>query len=225
MIERKGKDAWPEREAMLFPFRWIECLRELDSGDRWAMIEAIGAYASRGEAPKFAGALAALWVEFRRQIDFDVQHYAEICRRNRENGQKGAAFGALGGRPRKTPKNPAGGFENPEKPRKTHDEDEDEGEDEDEDEEGEGKSPSAREDYPQSVEDVLKIAEDPRCGMECTREQAEKYFVTRDTRNWVDACGRKIRPGKVYGDLKRWLLRDAGDPKKPRGAGEGKWRV
>ena len=87
--------------------------------------------------------------------------------------------------------------------------------------EREGKSPSpARDDYPQSVEDVLKIAEDPRCGMKCTHEQAEKYFITRDTRNWVDACGRKIRPGKVYGDLKRWLLRDQSDTKRPRGAGE-----
>ncbi|MBQ7695927.1 MAG: hypothetical protein IJT50_12490 [Lentisphaeria bacterium] len=223
MIERRGKDAWPEREAMLFPFRWIECLRELDSGDRWAMIEAIGAYASRGEAPKFAGAMAALWVEFRRQIDFDVQRYAEICRRNRENGQKG-------GRPSKNPekpRKPSGIFENPEnpeKPDKDKDNDKDKDEDEDEEREGDSLSP-ARDDYPQSVEDVLKIAEDPRCGMECTSEQAEKYFVTRDTANWVDACGRRIRPGKVYGDLKRWLLRDQRDTKRPRGAGEGDWRV
>ena len=87
--------------------------------------------------------------------------------------------------------------------------------------EREGKSPSpAHDDYPQSVEDVLKVAEDPRCDMKCTYEQAEKFFITRDTRNWVDACGRKIRPDKVYGDLKCWLLRDQSDTKKLRGAGE-----
>ena len=67
--------------------------------------------------------------------------------------------------------------------------------------------------YPRSVEEVLQIAADPCCGMICSREQAEAYFLARDTTDWVDACGRKIQPGKVYGDLKRWLQRDSQEAK------------
>lgn len=62
--------------------------------------------------------------------------------------------------------------------------------------------------YPDSVEAVMALASDPRCAMPITRQQAEAYFLTRDTVDWVDAQRRKITPGKVYGDLKRWLLRD-----------------
>lgn len=64
--------------------------------------------------------------------------------------------------------------------------------------------------YPQSVEEVLQIAEDPRCAVQITREQAERYFLTRDTADWVDAARRRISPGKVYGDLRKWALNDNG---------------
>jgi len=63
--------------------------------------------------------------------------------------------------------------------------------------------------YPQSVDEVLKIAEDPRCAVKITRQQAETYFLARDSVDWIDACGRRISPGKVFGDLRRWALRDA----------------
>lgn len=63
--------------------------------------------------------------------------------------------------------------------------------------------------YPGSVDEVLEIAEDPRCAVKISRQQAEAYFLARDTADWVDACGRKIAPGKVFGDLRRWALRDA----------------
>ena len=64
--------------------------------------------------------------------------------------------------------------------------------------------------YPQSVEEVMAIAEDPRCAVKITREQAEKYFLTRDTADWVDASAarRRISPGKIYGDLRKWVLDD-----------------
>lgn len=64
--------------------------------------------------------------------------------------------------------------------------------------------------YPQSVEEVLEIASDPRCAVQITREQAERYFLTRDTADWVDAARRRISPGKVYGDLRKWALNDNG---------------
>lgn len=66
--------------------------------------------------------------------------------------------------------------------------------------------------YPKTVDEVMAIAADPRCAVEITREQAEEYFLTRDTAEWVDAARRKIQPGKVYNDLKRWVLRARKDP-------------
>lgn len=63
--------------------------------------------------------------------------------------------------------------------------------------------------YPENVDAVLKIAADPRCACRITRQQAEAYFLARDSVDWVDACGRRIAPGKVFGDLRRWALRDA----------------
>ena len=81
----------------------------------------------------------------------------------------------------------------------------------------------ARGKYPQSVDDVLKIAADPRCAEICDREQAKAYFLARDTTDWVDACGRRISPGKVYGDLKRWLMRDKSE--RAKNASEQKRRT
>ena len=66
--------------------------------------------------------------------------------------------------------------------------------------------------YPKTVDEVMAIAADPRCAVEITREQAEEYFLTRDTAEWVDAARRKIQPGKVYNDLKRWVFRARKDP-------------
>lgn len=68
--------------------------------------------------------------------------------------------------------------------------------------------------YPETVDEVLEIAGDVRCGEICTRKQAEEYFLARDTVNWVDGNRRSIAPNKVYGDLKRWLLRVKSQPPK-----------
>ena len=84
-------------------------------------------------------------------------------------------------------------------------------------------APARAKKYPQSVDEVLEIAADPRCAEKCTHEQARDYFLARDTRNWVDARGRKINPGKVYGDLKIWLLRDA-QTKRDREQSGDEWK-
>ncbi len=62
--------------------------------------------------------------------------------------------------------------------------------------------------YPQTVEDVLKIAASPFCGMKCTQIQAEVYLANRKATAWEDAARRKIMPGNVPYDLKRWLIRE-----------------
>ncbi len=103
------------RDGMVLPFRWVESLRELEDADqRWEFVEAMAAYAERGETPAFRGALAALWREFASRIDHDRNKYEKICERNAKNGKNG-------GRPvQKTTdtEKPSGLSENPEKPKK-----------------------------------------------------------------------------------------------------------
>lgn len=77
-----------KRDAMVFPFRWFSTLRGLDDKDLRVMLDAICAYAERGEAPNFTGMASALWNEFAARIDRDNVRYSETCERNRDNAKK-----------------------------------------------------------------------------------------------------------------------------------------
>jgi hypothetical protein len=60
--------------------------------------------------------------------------------------------------------------------------------------------------YPESVDEVLEIAAMPQCAARITLEDAERYFVTRMSTDWVDAAGRKIAPEGIIWDLKKWEM-------------------
>lgn len=71
--------------------------------------------------------------------------------------------------------------------------------------------------YPESVDEVLEIAAQPQCGTRISREDAERYFITRMSTDWVDAAGRKIAPEGIIWDLKKWEMSTnerRGSPKK-----------
>lgn len=72
--------------------------------------------------------------------------------------------------------------------------------------------------YPETVEDVIRIAESPQVGMKCSQEQATLYLATRQARDWIDGARAKVLVGGVPADLKKWLLRDqqkdAGNPRR-----------
>lgn len=68
------------------------------------------------------------------------------------------------------------------------------------------KKPTLSPEYPSTVEEVLEIAALPQCAVRITREDAEKYFVTRMSTDWVDAAGRKINPEGIIWDLKKWEM-------------------
>ena len=103
-----------KRDAMVFPFRWVDSLLELED-DLPVMLVAIREYAENGTEPTFKGAMAALWREYKDRIDRDAEHYKNICERNKANG-------ANGGRPKEEnpaePKKPNGLSKNPKKPKK-----------------------------------------------------------------------------------------------------------
>lgn len=89
-----------KRDAMVFPFRWVDSLLELES-DLPVMLVAIREYAENGTEPNFKGAMAGLWREYKDRIDNYNEWYDHVCEVRRQAGKMGAEFGKLGGRPRK----------------------------------------------------------------------------------------------------------------------------
>lgn len=170
-----------------------------DDAEKGRLYSAIMRYSLYGEEPALDGIAAAFFELMKPNID------KSNCRRNaRINGTNEEQTGNKNG----TNEDQCSGFALPKE--------------EDEEEEEEGENPArgagahtpapAREEipagYPKSVEEVMAIAADPRCAVEISREQAEAYFLARDTADWIDAARRKIQPGKVYGDLRRWVMKD-----------------
>lgn len=85
------------------------------------MIKAVFEYIATGEKPAELQDLEVRMAFKFMALDLDAfkEKYEDKCAINRDNGMKGAVFGKLGGRPRKsekTPKNPERGYENPENP-------------------------------------------------------------------------------------------------------------
>jgi hypothetical protein len=62
--------------------------------------------------------------------------------------------------------------------------------------------------YPESVQEILDIAEQPTCGVRITEKQARIYLLNRSSVDWVDAAGRTIKPERVSADLQKWMLRE-----------------
>lgn len=172
-----------------------------DDAEKGRLYSAIMRYSLYGEEPALDGIAAAFFELMKPNID------KSNCRRNaRINGTNEEQTGNKNG----TSEEPRSGFSLPKE------------EDEEEEEEEEGENPARGAGahtpahahgeipagYPKSVEEVMAIAADPRCAVEISREQAEAYFLARDTADWIDAARRKIQPGKVYGDLRRWVMKD-----------------
>lgn len=167
-----------------------------DDAEKGRLYSAIMRYSLYGEEPALDGIAAAFFELMKPNID------KSNCRRNaRINGTNEEQTGNKNG----TNEEPCSGFA-------LHKE-----EDEEEEEEEEGENPArgagthTHEEnrwYPKTVDEVMAIAADPRCAVEISREQAEAYFLARDTADWIDAARRKIQPGKVYGDLRRWVMKD-----------------
>lgn len=170
-----------------------------DDAEKGRLYSAIMRYSLYGEEPALDGIAAAFFELMKPNID------KSNCRRNaRINGTNKEQTGNKNG----TNEDQCSGFALPKE------------EEEEEEEEREnpargavahtpahahGEIPAG---YPKSVEEVMAIAADPRCAVEISREQAEAYFLARDTADWIDAARRKIQPGKVYGDLRRWVMKD-----------------
>ena len=83
-------------ESMVFYKSFYESLNGLPDDIRLKMLDAIIGYALNGTEPQLEGFGANLFALIRPQLDANAKR--------RENGKKGAEYGKLGGRPKKTPK-------------------------------------------------------------------------------------------------------------------------
>lgn len=111
------------KETFIVKAAWKSVFDNLSDKQAGVLIKAVFEYKAKGGIPAWlADGELRMALRF-MAIDFDAfdRNYESRCATNRENGRKGADFGRLGGRPRKTvetPKNHERGFENPENPEK-----------------------------------------------------------------------------------------------------------
>ena len=83
-------------DSMVFYKSFYESLNGLPDDVRLKMLDAIIGYALNGTEPHLEGFAENLFALIRPQLDANAKR--------RENGKKGAEYGKLGGRPKKTPK-------------------------------------------------------------------------------------------------------------------------
>ena len=107
------------RDSFIFYSSFLEAIEELDDKIRLQVYDSITRYALKGEEQNLTGIAKALFTLIKPQLDANNKKLEEY-NRNVENGKKGAAYGVLGGRPKKNnppqkpPKNPPPVFsENP----------------------------------------------------------------------------------------------------------------
>ena len=83
-----------DRESFVFYRSFFEALQNVPKKNRADVYEAVFAYVFEASEPSLSGVSRALWELMRPQLDSSMKRY--------ENAKKGAEYGKLGGRPRKT---------------------------------------------------------------------------------------------------------------------------
>ena len=105
------------RESFIFYASFYDAIKELPNELRLEIFDAVCEFSLNGKEPELTGVAKAIFTLIRPQIAANFARY--------EGGLKGAEYGRLGGRPKKTPNEPQGeeksGNENPTKtPPKPH---------------------------------------------------------------------------------------------------------
>ncbi|MDD3229402.1 MAG: DUF6291 domain-containing protein [Oscillospiraceae bacterium] len=97
-----------EKSSFILYFGYRKHLALLSDEERGKLLMALFDYAESGQDPNLTGASAMAFSFIQDQMERDAKKYAEVCKRNRENGAKG-------GRPPKVNESDI----NPEKPKIT----------------------------------------------------------------------------------------------------------
>lgn len=100
----------PSRKTFAFYWSFKDAIRDMSDTDKLAIYESITDFAFFGIEPDGLSPIGSLaWKLMRPQLEASIHRY-EVCI---ENGKKGAAFGKLGGRPRKNNPNTETPDDNP----------------------------------------------------------------------------------------------------------------
>lgn len=94
-----------ERESFVMYRSFWDAIRELPNEDIANSIKAIAEYALNGVPPDVSGVAKSIFIMAKPQIDANNKRY--------ENGNKGAEYGKLGGRPKNPKETPKKPQENP----------------------------------------------------------------------------------------------------------------
>jgi hypothetical protein len=86
------------RDSVIIYRSWYEAIKDLDAEVKVALYEAIIHYGLNQEEPKLHGIAQVVWQLIKPNLDANYRKW--------ENGQKGAAHGGKGGRPKKPQANP-----------------------------------------------------------------------------------------------------------------------
>ena len=88
------------RESFIFYASFYDAIKELPNELRLEIFDAVCAYALNGDEPELSGVAKAIFTLIKPPLAASAARY--------ENGCKGAEYGRLGGRPKKTPNEPQG---------------------------------------------------------------------------------------------------------------------
>ena len=86
------------RDSVIIYRSWYEAIKDLDADVKVALYDAIIHYGLNQQEPKLQGIAQVVWQLIKPNLDANYRKW--------ENGQKGAAHGGKGGRPKKPQANP-----------------------------------------------------------------------------------------------------------------------
>ena len=116
-----------EKSTFIVKTAWESVFTGLTDAQAGVLIKAIFAYVSTGEVPDMTDPALGMALRFVcLDLDSFDDKYRQTCEKRREGGAKGAEYGKLGGRPRKTeetPKTPKGVMKTPKTPCNDNDND------------------------------------------------------------------------------------------------------
>ena len=111
--------------SFVFYESWLNVISDLPEDVQLEVYQATAEYAIRGNLTELKPMAKVAFAFIKQDIDRDAEKYMSIVERNRKNGQLGAKYGKLGGRPKKEkpPKTPHGVLKTPKTPDNDNDND------------------------------------------------------------------------------------------------------
>ena len=96
------------KDSFVIYTKYDEQISLLSDEQAGRLLRCLIKYQAGEELPKMDAVTNMIFSVIRQQIDFDNKKYEETCEKKASAGARGAEFGKLGGRPKRTQKTPCG---------------------------------------------------------------------------------------------------------------------